>query len=63
MSVHFKKEFTTKNTKIKQRTQRLNKEHKKNYNSLAPARLALAGCLTAVDPAAATPNVCFIKKF
>ncbi|MBX9578597.1 MAG: hypothetical protein K2W97_09030 [Chthoniobacterales bacterium] len=27
-------------------------------NSLAPASLALTGCLTAVDPAAATPHVC-----
>ena len=27
-------------------------------NSLAPARLALTGCLTAVDPAAAMPHVC-----
>ena len=27
-------------------------------NSVAPASLALTGCLTAVDPAAATPHVC-----
>ncbi|MCX6957581.1 MAG: hypothetical protein NT164_03475 [Verrucomicrobiae bacterium] len=29
-------------------------------NSLAPARLAPAGLPSAVDPAAATPHVCFI---
>jgi len=85
-----------------QRTQRLHKEHKKEFfykkilsvtkekssfdflwlqflglsilsafaifrtlkcNSLAPARLALTGCLTAVDPAAATPHICFVKNF
>ncbi|MBX9577060.1 MAG: hypothetical protein K2W97_01120 [Chthoniobacterales bacterium] len=32
----------------------------KNCNSLAPVRLARVGLSSEVDPAAATPHVCFI---
>jgi len=61
--VHFfQKEFTTKNTKTTQRTQRLHKEHKKNATRSLPRVSPLSGLPSAVDPAAATPHVCFYKK-